>query len=91
MVSDSVIEAAKALIRRREWFSIRGKETRKFIREHPEVVAEFMQTGTISQSDFPEHVTRASVLLELNLRARRREASLAVKKWKQQQQQQQSQ
>lgn len=82
MASDEVIEAAKAIIRRREWASLRGKATRKFIREHPEIVAEYEQTGTITCEDFPEHVTRASVLLELNMRARRREASLAVKKWR---------
>jgi len=82
-VVDELREAAKREIRRRVWASNRGKATRKYIREHPELREQFERTGTISVGkDLPEFVTEASVLLELSLRARRREITKAVRKWK---------
>ncbi len=110
MAIDDVREQAKAEIRRQVWGSQRGIATRAFIREHPEIVTEFEQTGDIikiscSQCDgsggddakvqcnkcdgtgmmplvnFPAHVTKASVLLELHMRERRKEASVEAKKW----------
>lgn len=79
---DEVREAAKQELRRRMWASNRGKATRTFIREHPEVVREYSDTGDIMAKRFPEHVTKASVMLELSQRAKRKETARAVKQWK---------
>jgi len=81
-LSSAVREAAKTEIRRREWASLRGKATRRYIRDHPEVVKEFGETSDISVVSFPPHVTRASVLLELRQRASRREVTKAVREWR---------
>jgi RecJ-like exonuclease len=37
--------------------------------------------GKVVSQEFPEHVTRASIMLELHMRARRREASAEAKAW----------
>jgi hypothetical protein len=81
MATDDIVEAAKAEIRRQVWGSQRGKATRTYIRENPEIINEFEETKTILDRTFPAHVTRASVLLELNMRARRKEASTEAKRW----------
>jgi hypothetical protein len=60
---------------------MRGKATRAYIRENPGVVEEFNTTGTISAEQFPSQVTKASVLLELHMRARKKEASLEAQRW----------
>ncbi len=83
MATDDVREQAKAIIRRQVWESRRGIATRSFIRAHPELVKEYEDTGTIAREDFPEYVTKASVLLELNTKARRRESVAMARKWAQ--------
>ena len=77
-----VREKAKREIRYREWASKRGIATRQFIRGNPEMVVEYDKTVNISVTSFPPYVTRASVLLELRMRAIRREATRAVRLWK---------
>ena len=81
-LASSIRETAKTELRRREWASRRGKATRTFLREHSELITEFMETGSIMATSFPKYVTRASVLLELRMRASRREAAKAVKDWR---------
>ncbi len=81
MATDDIREQAKAEIRRSVWSSMRGKATRAYIREHPEVIEEFKLTGTIAAEQFPNQVTKASILLELHMRARKREASLEAQRW----------
>lgn len=76
-----VREVAKAETRRQLWSSYRGKATRQYIREHPEVVAEFEAQHDIEVGELPEYVTKASLTLELRLRARRRETAKAVREW----------
>ncbi len=84
MADDDVREQAKIEIRRRLWSSARGKATRAYIREHPELAEEFASKGRVTLSDdLPEYVTEASVTLELAQRAKRREVSKAVKEWAQ--------
>lgn len=83
MPTDEVREAAKAEIRYRLWASERGKATRAYIREHPELVEEYSREGRITiVGELPEYVTEASVILELAQRARRREVSKAVRQWR---------
>lgn len=81
-LNNGIREAAKTEIRRREWASRRGIATRAFLREHPEVAEEFNSSATISVTTFPTHVTKASVLLELRLRAKRKEETVAVRQWR---------
>lgn len=84
MAKDDIKEAAKAEIRRREWAALRGKATRAYIATHPEIVDEFDNTGDLTVDSFPTHVTKASVLLELHQRARRRESAVSAKQWQEQ-------
>ena len=81
-LSQGVHAAAKTEIRRRRWASLRGKATRTYIREHPEVVEEFANSSTIAATSFPSYVTRASVLLELRMRAARKEITDEVRQWR---------
>lgn len=81
-LDNGVREAAKTELRRQAWASRRGIATRTFLRDHPDVAKEFESTSTISTTLFPAHVTKASVLLELRMRAKRREDALAVKIWR---------
>lgn len=83
MALDDVREAAKSEIRHRLWAAERGKATRAYIREHPELSEEFEQSGKVSvdSGSLPQHVTVASITLELAQRARRRETARAVKQW----------
>lgn len=81
-MSDSVRVAARRELRRREWASLRGKATRAYLRLHPELAKQFELEGTIGLVEgLPEHVTRASVILELNQRAKRKEISRAARAW----------
>ena len=82
MAVDDVREAAKAELRRREWANERGRATRAYIRDNPAIVEEFDRVGDVpTDAIFPRYVTRASILLELNLRARRRETTKEVREW----------
>jgi hypothetical protein len=81
---DEVREAAKRELRRREWASRRGKATRLYLREHPELAVQFEKTGTIKVGKLPSDVTKASLTLELSRRARDRETRRAVREWKEQ-------
>ena len=85
MAIDDVREVAKAEIRHRTWASLRGKATRTYIREHPELAEEYEQLGriTVDNGDLPEYVTTASLRLELAQRARRRENTAAAREWAQ--------
>lgn len=77
-------EAAKREIRRKLWASNRGKATRAYIRDHPEVVEQFEREGKIEVKNLPEHVTAASVMLELSQRKARKDVARAVREWKEQ-------
>lgn len=83
MAVDDVREQAKVEVRRRLWASTRGKATRTYIREHPEVIAQYDSEGRVlvEEATLPEYVTVSSITLELAQRARRREVSRAVKEW----------
>ena len=77
-----ILNAAQRELKRREWASKRGMATRTYLREHPELARQFECEGTISlSSELPESVTRSSLILELNQRAKRREISRAAKAW----------
>jgi len=81
-MGDLVRDTARRELKRREWASRRGKATRACLRDHPELVEQFELEGTVDiKGILPEHVTRASIILELNQRAKRREASQAAKAW----------
>ena len=74
-MSNTVRGMARRELKRREWASNRGKATRAYLREHLELIKQFEGEGTIDiVGELPEYVTRASLILELNQRARRREA-----------------
>ena len=82
-IAGAVRSAAKTEIKRREWASQRGKATRAFIREHTFLIDEFRETGAVTWLEaFPSHVTKAAVLFELRIRARRAEATKSVRTWK---------
>ncbi len=81
-MSNGVRNMARRELKRREWASKRGKATRAYLRDHSELAKQFELEGTIGTvEDLPKYVTRASLILELNQRARRRESSLAAKAW----------
>ncbi len=81
-MSNIVRDLARKELRRREWASKRGKATRTYLRDHSELAEQFELEGTIdAPEELPKYVTRASLILELNQRARRREASQAAKAW----------
>lgn len=79
---EEVREAAKREVRRKVWASNRGKATRAYIRDHPEVVEQFETEGKIVVGELPEYVTVAAVLLELSQRRARRELNRLVREWK---------
>ncbi len=81
-MSDIVRDAAHKELRRREWASKRGKATRAYLRAHPELANQFELEGAITlNEELPQYITRASLVLELNQRAKRREASQAARAW----------
>lgn len=83
-MNDILRNAARRELKRREWMSKRGKATRAYLRDRPELAKQFEREGTVDidfKGILPEHVTRASIVLELNQRAKRREASRAAKAW----------
>lgn len=79
---DEVREAAKKELRRRDWASRRGKATRAYLREHPELTVQFEKTGTIKVGKLPNDVTKSSLTLELSRRASDRETRKAVREWR---------
>jgi len=77
-----VRDAARRVLKRREWASKRGIATRAYLRANPTLIEQFKIEGTIPvASDLPDYVTRSSLILELNQRARRRETAQAAKNW----------
>jgi gas vesicle protein len=79
---DEVREAAKKELKRREWASKRGKATRAYLREHPELSEQYEKTSTIKVGKLPEYVTKSSLLIELGRRASDKETRRAVREWK---------
>jgi len=79
---DEVREAAKKELRRRDWTSRRGKATRLYLRQHPELTEQFEKTGTIEVGSLLTDVTKASLLMELGRKARDKETRRAVKDWR---------
>lgn len=79
---DEVREAAKKELRRRDWASRRGKATRFYLKQHPELTNQFRKTGTIRVGRLPTDITKASLLMELGRRARDKETRKAVKDWR---------
>jgi len=79
---DEVREAAKKELRRRDWASRRGKATRLYLKQRPELAELFSKTGTIKVDSLPTDVTKASLLMELGRRARNKETRKAVKDWR---------
>lgn len=78
----NVRDAARKVLKRREWASKRGIATRAYLRANPGLVEQFRLEGTISLTEgLPAYVTRSSLILELNQRAKRREAAQAAKAW----------
>ncbi len=78
----NVRDAARRVLKRREWASKRGIATRAYLRANPDLVEQFKLEGTISLvGELPRYVTRSSLILELNQRAKRREAAQAAKAW----------
>lgn len=77
-------EAAKAEDRRRLWASKRGKATRQFLRDHPEAIEEYEETGAFDDVKYsvPDFATKASITLELVQRGRRKEMTRAVREWR---------
>lgn len=81
-MSNNVHDMARRELKRREWASRRGKATRAYLRARPELTKQFELEGTIDiKGELPKYVTRASLILELNQRAKRRETSRATKAW----------
>lgn len=83
MDNSEVRLAAQKELKRREWASLRGKATRAFLYIHPEMVSSFETHGTIVDPEkaYPKGVTHASLILALNQRAKRKEASRAARLW----------
>jgi len=79
---DEVREAAKKELRRRAWASKRGRNTRLYLSQHPELISQFESTGTIRVNELPAYVTKASLLIELGRRARDKEVRRAVREWR---------
>ena len=78
----SIRDVARGVLKRREWASKRGIATRAYLRANPDLVEQFKLEGTISLVDkLPKYVTRSSLILELNQRAKRRESAQAAKAW----------
>ena len=78
----TVRDEARRILKRREWASKRGIATRAYLRANPDLIEQFKVEGTISLVDaLPKYVTRSSLILELNQRAKRHEAAQAAKAW----------
>ena len=81
-MADEVREAAKRELRRRDWASKRGKATRAYLKEHPELSKQYQKGGTIKVNGLPQYVTKSSLLLELSRRASDKEIRRAVRDWR---------